>query len=636
MKEQVNIITTQSTFQKGLTWRSMLALLYVLFVFQSAFAYLHLMTGSAPAESAIQWAAILLFVELSAVFAGTRLSLAEAIVIYLASGRAIRYSWFLAPPTGNLSHPGWIYQLYLRYSPISKALGIADKIPWFYAPVSSDIWIIRTFLHPEWTPVVIWTIVYFIVSICGNVVLNILTYNIYVVMEKLPFPLAYPIVDSVKTIVERDWRKMTVLGGATAVGMVYGLFLYILPLLFKVLRNVSMSIIPIPWIDWNTLIQGILPGASLGIATDIAIMALGFIIPFQVALGLLIGSIALYIVGNHLLVNYGLTGFSQEYTFGMSIATAWQRSMLWAWAMPIVGFSLAIGVIPLLLHPNVMIRAIKSLKALRETPIEISPWLLLILYLIPTLTLTIMDYWLAPDMPIPFYILLNVLWPFLLMIVTVRGQGLGIGIGIPYVREMTFKAIGYGGIDAWFVPIYLPAAWTTDLKVCDMTLTKHKDFILSLFIISPIGLLFGFLTLQSLWSLAPIPSSEYPGVLYSWPIEATMQSLFISPQAAEFFRIDRILYGFIAGSILYTIGEQLGFAPLIVGIAGGLSSAIPTAISTFIGAVIGIIVSRAVGSEWWRMYRGVIFAGILLGEGLIISVGTGLAVIARSMWSAPY
>jgi len=620
--------------KQGLTWRSLLALLYVVFVFQAALAYLQLMTGSAPATSAIQWAAILLFLEMTAVFAGSRLSLSEAIIIYLACGQTIKFWWFLAPQLGNLSHPGWIYQIYLRYSPIAKSLGLADKIPWFYAPSSPEIWIHRTFFHPEWMPVALWTIAYFVAALFGDLAMSILAYHIYVVSENLPFPLANPVVDTAKTLVEREWRRMGVLGASTLVAMIYGFLLYSLPLISSTFWKISLRPIPIPWIDMNDHMQSILPGASFGVMTDLAVYATGFIIPFQAALGMLIGATALYIFGNHFLIKYGLTGFAKEYSYGMSIQLAWQRSVLWIWGMIIVGFGLAIGLIPILLHPRYVINALKSLGRIRGGALPIR--LIIGLFLGSTITLSIIDYLLAPDLPIVFYILLNVIWPFLLILITVRGEGIGVGFSIPYVREMTFKGIGYTGINAWFVPIYLPSSWVTQFKICDMTSTSHKDFIKATFIIFPLALLFGFLTTQSLWSLAPIPSSDYPGVLYSWPVQATIQSLFISPQAAEFFKVERILYGFIAGAILYVIGDRLGFAQTVVGVAGGLGSSIPSAFSVFIGNIIGMVIAQIIGEKLWREYRGIIFAGILLGEGLIISLGTGLAIIMRSMWAAPY
>lgn len=627
------------SLRRGLTWRSLLALLYVVFVFQAASGYLQLMTGSAPATSAIQWATILLFLEMTAVFAGSRLSLSEAIIIYLACGQTMKFWWFLAPTTGNLTHPGWIYQIYLRYSPVTKALGLAEKVPWFYAPSSPEVWIFRTLFHPEWMPVAIWTIAFFAAAIFGDLAMSLLAYQLYVVAEKLPFPLADPVVDTAKTLVEREWKKMGVLGTTTLVALIYGFVLYALPLVSAAFWNVRVAPIPIPWIDQNALIQAVLPGASFGIGTDLAVYAMGFIIPYQAALGILIGSAALYIFGNHFLVRYGLTGFAEEYSYGMSIHFAWQRSVLWAWAMIIVGFGLAIGIVPLLMRPKTVSGALRALGRIRAGAVGISIYLILGLFLGSTVALSIVDYLLAPDLPIYFYILLNVAWPFILILVTARAQGVGVSFQIPYVREMTLKGIGYPGINAWFVPIYLPSTWAQDFKICDMTTTSQRDYIKATFVIFPLALVFGFITVQSLWSLAPIPSADYPGVLYTWPVQATIQSLFISPEAAEFFRYDRILYGFIAGAALFILGDRLGFAHTVVGVAGGLGgvhSPIPFAFSVFIGSIIGMAMGQIIGEDLWREYRGIIFAGILLGEGLIISLGTGLVVIMRSMWAAPY
>jgi hypothetical protein len=263
------MIEAITRYERGLTWRSLLGLMYIVFVFQAAFAYMHLMTGSTPSLGAVQWATILLFVELAAVFAGTKLTLQEAVIIYLVSGQTIKYWWFLAPSTGNLTHPGWIYQLYLRYAPIAKALGIAEKIPWFYSPMSAEPWIMRTFFHPEWTIVAVWSIAYFLAALFGDLAMSVLTYNIYVVAEKLPFPLVYPVVDTTKALIERDWRRMGVLAGTAAVSMAYAFVLYTLPLIGRVFWNVELSVIPVPWIDWNSYIHMVLPGVSLGIATDL-------------------------------------------------------------------------------------------------------------------------------------------------------------------------------------------------------------------------------------------------------------------------------------------------------------------------------------------------------------------------------
>ncbi|MEM2960543.1 MAG: hypothetical protein QXU67_02950, partial [Candidatus Bathyarchaeia archaeon] len=272
MSEQTATVTRG----RGLTWRSLLALLYITFVFQSSMAFMHLVTGSTPAYSAVQWATILLFIELAAVFAGTKLTIFEAVIIYLAAGQTIKYWWFLTPTTGNLAHPGWIYQAYLRYSPVS--VGLADKIPWFYAPESYEVWLQRTLFHQEWTIVALWTAVYLIAAMFGDFAMSILGYHLYVRIEKLPFPYADPIVDTTRTLIEREWRRMSVLGASSILGFFYGLLLYTLPLTGEVFLNVNLRTIPIPWADYNYLIQQVLPGASFGVATDLAVMATGFIL----------------------------------------------------------------------------------------------------------------------------------------------------------------------------------------------------------------------------------------------------------------------------------------------------------------------------------------------------------------------
>jgi len=631
----VIFVSEEKKYKRGLTWRSLLALMYIVFVFQPGLAYLQLMTGSAPAASAIQWATILLFYEISSL-SGSPLTLPEAIIIFLGSTQTIKYWWFLSPTMTNLGHPGWIYQAYLKHSPIAKALDIADKIPYFYAPVSIEPWIKRTFFHPDWRPIVLCTLIYFIAALCGDIAVNIFAYQLYVVIEKLPFPLAMPVVSGTRALLGREWRRMGFLSVSALISAVYAFMLYVFPLISRVLWRVSVSFIPVPWIDYNLMIQRIFPGSSFGIATDLVAFATGFIIPFQASLGMLIGSFALYFIGNYILVTRGITGFAQEYSYGMSIQSTWQRSYLYAWAMPAVGMGLAIGIAPLLLHPNLIINAFKTLRRFSTSAIGISPLWFICPFIASTIAITTLDYVLAPDFPLPLYVFLNTLWPFVSVLILARAEGVGVGLGVPYVRELTIKASGYHGMDAWFVPIYQASSWATSFKICEMTRTSPKDYIVSMVIIFPLALLFGVLTIQSFWSLAPIPSAIYPGVLYSWPVQATLQTIFISPKAEEFFQVPRLLYGFITGTLLYFLGDRFNFVPLVIGIAGGMSAAIPSPTSTFIGAVVGKLVERALGKARWDEYKNVIFAGILLGEGLIVTIGTGIAIVIRSMWAWPY
>jgi hypothetical protein len=624
-----------SLFMKGLTWRSLLALGYIVFVFQPGLAYLHLITGSLPLMGAIQWATILLFIEVCSI-TGSPMSMSEAIIIYLGAGQTMKYWWFLAPELGALSHPGWIYEAYFKYSPYATAFGISNQIPAFYSP-SYETFIARSFFSPEWTPILMNTIAFYIAAMFGDICLTVIAYILYVRVENLPFPTASPVVQATETLIQRDWKRLGFLAATSSFAAVYGLVLYVLPLLGRVLWGTSMSFIPIPWVDLNIYVQRVLRGSSFGIATDLAIFTFGFILPFKVPLGMLIGSLGIYLFGNYILVENNITEFAVRYRYGLEIQAAWQQSVLYAWAMPIIGLGIAVGVMPLILHPNLIIRTFGTLKRLKtESPLGISMWWLVLLFIAGTVGLSIYDWWLAPDISILVLIFLNIIWPFASMIIVARAQALGVTLNVPYVREMTFKATGYSGINAWFVPLYSPSPVAESFKICEMTKTKLTDYILAQYIIFPIALIFGFFFMQSFWSLAPIPSSVYPGVQYTWPVLATFQGLFISPQGGEYFVAPRILYGFLGGAVMYAIGDRLGFSSTVIGIASGTMSPPPNAVSTFIGAVIAQIIARKMGKDWWNRYRGIMFAGVLLGEGLIVVVGCAIAIISRGMWAAPY
>ncbi|MDH5686713.1 MAG: OPT/YSL family transporter [Candidatus Bathyarchaeota archaeon] len=623
----------RTTSKVGLTWRSLLALLYITFVFQPGFAYMHLVSGPIS-TSAVQWATILLFIEICRL-SGKPLTLQESIVIYLGSYQALKYTYFLSPGLSNLSHPGWIYQIYYRNSPIAKAFGIADKIPEFYAPLSLAPWLERSFFHAEWTLPAFVLVTFLIGQIAVELSLSLLAYALYVKVENLPYPLAIPAVDAVDTLIERDWKRLGFLSTVAAISAVYSYVLYVMPLTSRVLYEQTMSIIPVPWVDFNVQLQKILPGASLGIATDLGAFALGLIIPFKATVGMLIGTVAVYTFGNFFLVRYNITGFASDYEYGMAIQSAVQRSLLHAWAMPIIGLAIAVGCMPLVLHYKIIEQTFSVLKNFRKST-DISPMWVFVPFLGGSIYVSIVDYFLAPDLPVYVYLFLNGIWSFLYVLIVARGQGIGVSFAVPYVREMTIKSTGYTGINAWFAPVLLPSSQTQNLKICDMTKTRFKDFLIAISIIWPIAIILGLVFMQSFWSLAPIPSATYPGVLYTWPIEATFQSIFISTTSPEYFQVSRLLYGLIIGMVLYAVLDRLGLALVMVGIAGGVSSTPPAILSAFIGQIIGKIIRRHMGTEWWNKYRGITFAGVLLGSGLIVSIGAAVAIIIKSMWAFPY
>jgi len=614
----------------GLTWRSLLALIYITVCFQPGFAYLSLATISPADISVVQWATVLLFMELARL-TGKPLTRQEIIIIFLGTVGASRYQWFLAPGLSEVNKPGWLYQIYFAHSPAAEMFGLKGKIPWFYAPTSDYPWVYRTFFDPSWIPIAMCTIAFGLAAYVSDVCVGLILYRLYVVAENLPFPRVIPIVDACDALIEREWTRMGILAIVTAVSSIYSFMAYVFPLLTSTFWGYVWQVIPLPWADYSSILQVSLPGISFGIATSLSTLGYGFIIPFKAALGMVIASVAIYMIGNPLLIEYGITGFSQEYRGSMPLDTVWQRSFLHMWAMPLVGFGLAIGIIPLLLNLKILRKAFSGFEGGSKTI-----WKILMPFLGVTVGLSIFDNWLAPDTPIYAFIFVNTAWLFVSLLIRTRGEGLGLSFDVPYVRELTLKGIGYTGINGWFVPtLFGGTGYASGFKICDMTNTKKIHYILAVYFALPLGLVLAFYYMQSFWSLAPIPSNVYPGVLYTWPILSTFQALFTSPQASQFFAVDRILFSFIIGSVLCVIGRQFGFEAVVVGMAAGIAGPIPTAMTTFIGALAGFLLGKGL-KTWWRKNVGLVVAGLVLGEGLTTAIGTAIIIIAKNIWALPY
>ena len=616
----------------GLTWRSLLALIYIGVCFQPGFAYLQLVTLSPVGFAVVQWATVILFMELSRL-AGKPLTRQEIIIIFLGTVGASRFSWFLSPSLEEANKPAWLYQIYFAHSPAVQMFGLEGKIPWFYAPASEDPWIFRTFFHASWLPIAMNTAAFGIAAYVSDVCAGLIMYRLYVVAEKLPFPRAIPVVDACEALIEREWRRVGVLAVLALFSSVYSFLAYVFPLVTSTFWGQTIQIIPIPWVDISPILQVFIPAISFGVSTSLSTLSYGFIIPFKAALGMLIASIAIYMIGNPLLISYELApGFVEEYRVGMSLATIWQRSFLHMWAMPLIGFGMAIGIIPLFLNLRIIRTAFSGLER-RET--RTLMWAI-IPFIAATVGLSVFDYWLAPDAPIFAFLFINTIWLFISLLIRTRGMGLGVSFGIPYMREVALKTSGYTGINGWFVPtLFGGTGWAQDFKICDMTNTRKLDLILGIYVAMPVGLLVAFYYMQSFWSLAPIPSNVYPGALYNWPVLSTFQALFISPEASKYFLVERILYSFAIGSVLYLIAHKLGSAAIVVGMVAGIASPFPTSLTTFMGALAGLVLTKVL-KEWWRKNVGLVIAGLVLGEGLITALGTSVIIIAKNIWALPF
>lgn len=619
----------------GLTWRSFVAIIYSCIVFQPAAIYIWLVSHNSALFACVSWATLILFVELTRLY-GKPLSRQEAAIIFIGSGISTGTAMFFQER---------IAAAYFRHSPTFSFFGIAEKVPaWYAPPLHSEAWYMRTFMHPDFFLPLVVPLIQFVFSTFVAISLGILGYQIFVVSEKLPFPVQSAAVSSILTLTERDSERMKILILSALVSMFYTVFLYTIPFIGQT-QGYNIQIIPVPWADFNQILHKTFRGASLGIATDIAILATGLLIPFNAVISLFIGSFTLYFVGNLILVNLGLTQFASEWAYGMSTALSYERSLLYSWSSPIVGISVAAGILPLITRPTLLKGLFKFSGSVRG---GISFLIVMTMFLVGTFGSIIMTHLLIPDFPVWILVLLSVGWSLINLFVSTRAMGIaGISFDVPAYPDqdpskMVFAISGYTGVDIYFYHKTLVVdtssggpSWTANFKILDLCETPIKSYIMVYLISLPIALCTSFIFMQNFWRIAPIPSARYPGVYIYWPVVASFRALWASG-ALKIFDVNSMLYGFLTTSAIYLLVEGLHLPFSVISAVAGLTTPIPIAVTMLIGAFIGKFISIYRGRDWWNKYRAVIAGGILLGEGIMVVTGAAVAIILAGVWFQPY
>jgi len=620
--------TSKEQVVSGFSWRSYLGLIYTILVFQPAIMYLYLTTGNTLLSAATQWASLILFVELARL-SGKPLTKQEATIIFLGSALSSAFALPLLPPWG------WIYRLWFKYSPVAMAFNLEKYIPSFYAPVSEEPWIQRTFFHPSWTYAVTVSIIAWLCFRILDLSLSLFVRALYIEVERLPFPTIVPQAEAVVTLTERRKDAMRIFVTAAIISMIYGVLAYSVPFIVQSV-GYTFQLIPLPWADFNPTLHHIVKGASLGIATDVLTFVSGFLVSFPVCIAIFIGSFVVYFVGNAILVSLGISEFAKTWAFGMTVQDSWQRSLMYFWISPLIGFSIAAGVLPILLRPKFLKRAFQAVMGKTKTEVMISPLIILIPFFVTSAILIGFIHMLVPDFPILVLVFLNMVWPILYILITSRGMGEAVAFQIPYVPQLSIIASGYGGYDIWFAPLYQqPWNWLGPLKVCDLTRTHPISFIKTYILAWPLALVLGFIYAMMFWKVAPIPSAAYPGVNTFWPVTGALQAIWIT-HPPEIFQPIMIAAGFIVGSVLFFITNLLHMSALMIGITAGTFTAIPSALTILVGGIIGKVIEIKFGKTRWNRYKGTFAAGLILGQAIILVVGVAIALIIKSMWVMPY
>ena len=634
-KHEMSQTVLSSEFKSGLTWRSILSIIYSVVVFTPVVIWLQLVTVGAPGlGGVISYFMLMLFAEYCRL-SGKPLTLQEATIIF--GPASIAGATFI-----NL-----VYRAYFMQSPLVREFGIdVNEIPpWWAPPPNINLLELRTFMLPEWIPPLLVFFIAHYTSWTGNLFFGLLARELFIESERLPFPMATVRVVAIETLARRDERKISVFTLAAFISLIYGILLYTLPTITAQMKK-PIKTLPIPWFDFTKDLERICPGMAFGVATDIMILASGFVLPEGVIIGMLIGSILRFIIINPLLLHLGLTDWAKQWVPGMDLTKIYQESTLYFWINPIIGMGFAVGIVPILLRGREFIQVFRRLfqfktassRMKRFSGFPPNLWLLLALFMMGCVGAIILDLWLVPDFPIWALIFYEIILPFVTMLMSGRIIGLtGQNIELPYMKQLIIIASGHPRIDAWFLPLSVNPGigWLRSFKLCELTKTTVNSMILTNFIAWPFGVLMGFLFTQIFWWIAPIPSVLFPAPAIQWPIRIMHQCIWIT-RPVHLFHLDMIVGSFIILGGFIVLFNLINIPINIVGVVTGLSSPIPVPTTIFIGYIIRKVLGQVMGKKWVQSNRAVIASGLMLGEGIAIIFGVMGALLILSLWTKPF
>ena len=650
------IVPDSLPYEDGFSSRIIWAAFFVGLVMLPGAIYLELVTGKSFAGAA-EWVTIIMFIEI-----GKRLFIKlkpqEAIILYwLAAGLAATGLGASGMAAGSSVHGApfakMIWFQYLIQSP--QADGLAQLLPqWVSPPRGSDSLITRTLFSMEWLEPILLAILVSILGLVNALSLGYVLFRITADTERLPFPLA-PVQAAGATALaessagEETWRWRLFTVGAM-IGLGWGILYVVVPTVSGVVLTKGVEVFPIPFADFTPRFRDVLPATPIGIGTDMATLLVGFVLPFWIVVGTFISSFVLTFIANPALYHFGLL---HSWTPGMStIPTSINNTIDFWLSFSSIGTSLVIGLIGLVAFARALRRdpeGASGVQGPRRPPPERGDFRLPIpiaLWAISTLCFILLVYYLEPTFPVWISVVFGFLWTPFFSYIGARMIGLTgspYGSSFPYAREGSFYLSGYKGVAIWFapVPLFDHSGVVATFRQLELTRTRFPSLV-KLYILSLLLLIvFSFLFYALIWKLAPIPSAAYPFVEKMWPLQATMETIWIkstlpggSDVIGQLIKWEYIGAGMGFTVALYGVLSLLKAPPLLFyGLVAGLGTGawIHYTLPTFIGAMLGrFYFGRRYGEKRWRAYAPVILAGYGCGLGLIGMAAVSLVLIAKS------
>jgi len=646
--EYRDLIEVPDRFESGVSIRTALGAFFIGMVMMPGAIYLGLLTGGGLGGAA-QWVTIILFTE-AARRAFTTVSKQELYMIYYIAGSLTGMIGGLALSGGPFA---WlIWNQYFIQSP--AAASFADQIPAWVAPkVGSDALVRRTFLQSAWVVPIGILVITNILSRVNWFSAAYVLFRISSDLERLPFPMAPVAVQGATALAESSQKTETwrwqVFSIGTMIGLSFGAIYVAIPALTSVALVKPIHILPIPWIDFTTGTESILPAVPFALATDLSAILVGFILPFWVVIGGFIG-VALTATVNPILRHFMVL---DQWRPGMGLVDTVYANQLDFWMSFGIGIGVAIGAIGIIgtVQANMRGRRKKAHgRQWRDVPKgrgDFNIYGMLALFGASTLIYVLVCAKLVPGFNVIYFVLFGFVWTPLMSYVAARMCGMsGQFFGIPMVREATFILSGYKGVDIWFAPIpqFNHGQMAQSFREVELVGASFRGLLKAELLAFPILLVFSFIFWEFIWRMSAIPSAQFPYALEFWPLSARQSALFITgtSENPELFlqaiNLKYISIGLVGGLVIYYGLGILGLPTLILyGMVRSLGGLPHTIFPEVFGALLGrYYFARRFGLKRWRDYAPVVFAGYACGMGLTSMIAIAIVLIAKSVRQTPF
>ena len=656
----------QPQFEDGFSAKTVIGALFVGFIMLPGALYLGLVAGQGLGPAA-EWVTIVLFAEIMR-RSFLPMKRQEIYILYyiaagltgLAADRGIS-----GGPFGEL-----IWNQYFVQSP--QAAIVASQVPhWVVPPAGSPALLHRTFFDSAWFLPITLLLITQVLGKLNSLSAGYFLFRVTSDIERLPFPMA-PVAASGATALaeaaskEESWR-WKVFSTGSVIGLIFGFFYIAVPVFTSVVFGKAFQLIPIPFFDLTTNTETILPGALVGISGDLTKVLTGFVIPYPIVQGSLIGSLFCRVGLAPILYHFG--------AFGGTDGTGWTRGMnaiytnnainIKFWTSVGIGLQISVALIGLFsvfqsvtaLRKQMKDRGLKVTvpKGRGDLPlwIPLATWLTVTTFYIGlTKFLLNMDgNNLHENHNFPIWILVfyGLVWSPINSYVSARMIGLtGGGVSFPYLREVSIMKSGdqYADIGYAPIPLYDFGGLAQRFREVELTGTKFVSIVKVELLMLAIILPASFIFWAFFWHTSQIPSSQHPYASQFWPISATMQALFNTINrkdgsitwVREAINFPRIGGGITAGLLLFGLFRAFNLPMLtFYGFIGGTGAFPHDVIPTFLGAWLGKkYFAKRFGVDNWRMYTPVLLAGFACGTGLIARSAIALALIAKSVNYLPF